>query len=263
MADTTTLDIGSGVDIALIDVDLIDTNSWNPNTMSDTVFNVLKKKITDTQVMRQPILAFKKDGRYVISDGEHRFLAAKAAGLKSVPVVVVPMEEAEAKIETIAMNNLRGEYIPIKMAELIASLKDTYSEEQIRALTGMEKDEVASLSALLEVGDFSFESSPIIAPEHKETPIAVHLVLFPQQHKQYQDSLELAVELAGGMVTPVFGAQVIEYDKAMKTAFDMAGVLLRNKGLATVCAVFNAMPKDQKAELLKTVLEKNPDYLKD
>lgn len=262
MSELQGLTIGGSSIVAMIPIDLIDVNGWNPNAMQQSKFSILRDKIKSTGVVKQPILVFRNGDRFTIADGEHRYRAAAEAGHEEVPSVIVDITEEEAKIETIAMNNLRGEYIPIKMAELVVSLKETYTEEQIRSLTGMDKDEVASLSALLEVGDFSFDDVPVIAPEHKETPIPVHLVLFPQQYKEYQASLELAVEIGGGMVTPLVGEQVIEYDKAMKSAFNMAGVQLRNKGLATVCAVFNAIPKEDKEALLAAVLEKNPDLLK-
>src|SRR5207302_1625154 len=41
-----------------------------------------------------PVVAVERDGRYVISDGQHRFLAAQELGLKQLPAVIVPEEIA-------------------------------------------------------------------------------------------------------------------------------------------------------------------------
>jgi len=41
-----------------------------------------------------PLVVVEQDGRYVIIDGQHRFLAARSLGLKELPVVIVPRELA-------------------------------------------------------------------------------------------------------------------------------------------------------------------------
>ena len=41
-----------------------------------------------------PVVAVERDGRYVIIDGQHRFLAAQELGLKQLPAVIVPEEIA-------------------------------------------------------------------------------------------------------------------------------------------------------------------------
>lgn len=257
------LGIGGDSTMVMLSIDLITPNDWNPNMMSDSKFKVLQEKITATQRLQQPLLIYHDGNGYRISDGEHRYHAAKAAGMTEVPVVIVPMTTGEAKLETVAMNNLHGEYIPIKMAELLVSLQEEYSEDDIRRLTGITDNEYASLTSLMDIGDFSFETAPVIAQDYKNTPIAIHIALYPEQHKEYIVALESAVELAGGLVTPLYGTQVIEYDKAMKVAFNLAGVQLRNKGLATICAVFNNISKEDMKMLLAKVLANNPDYLED
>jgi len=41
-----------------------------------------------------PVVVVERNGRYVIIDGQHRFLAAQELGLKNVPAVIVPEEIA-------------------------------------------------------------------------------------------------------------------------------------------------------------------------
>ena len=41
-----------------------------------------------------PVVVVERDGRYVIIDGQHRFLAAQGLGLKQLPAVIVPEEIA-------------------------------------------------------------------------------------------------------------------------------------------------------------------------
>ena len=41
-----------------------------------------------------PVVVVERDGRYVIIDGQHRFLAAQELGLKNLPALIVPEEIA-------------------------------------------------------------------------------------------------------------------------------------------------------------------------
>ena len=72
------ISMGSGVEIALVNVSDVSVNSWNPNLMRDDKFKILKSKIAESGVVTQPILVFRnEDGTCTVTDGEHRFLAAK------------------------------------------------------------------------------------------------------------------------------------------------------------------------------------------
>ena len=53
-----------------------------------------------------PLIAVERDGRFVVIDGQHRFLAGKELGLKEFPVVVVPEETATRMMNLNVERNL-------------------------------------------------------------------------------------------------------------------------------------------------------------
>lgn len=242
-------------DVRVVDINLIDVNDWNPNAMDMETFNILTETVRK-EGMNQPILVREKAGkkgeeiRYDLVDGEHRFKASKAAGLKKIMVVVVPYTDDMAKIRTISMNQIKGEYIPLKMAKLLAELQETYSEEEIRRMTGVREEEFSNLMNLLDVPEPVFEGSVEISSMEVVRPIPVNLLLMPDEHGSYEEAMNLAIIMGGDAVVPVVGEQVGAYDNAMRQAFGITGAKLRNLGLAVICEVFNALPKEQKEELV-------------
>lgn len=240
-------------DIRVVPVADIEVNDWNPNAMDMETFNILVETVRK-EGMNQPILVREKqgeEGKFELIDGEHRFKASKAAGLQKIVVIVVPYSDSMAKVRTISMNNIRGEYIPLKMAKLLAELQEEYSEEEIRRMTGVKEEEFANLLNLLDVPEPVFEGSVEISSMEVTRPIPVNILLMPDEHESYESAMELAIAMSGDAVVPLVGDQVGAYDNAMRTSFGVTGAKLRNLGLAVICEVFNALPAEQKKELVE------------
>lgn len=240
-------------DVRLVPVANIEVNDWNPNAMDMETFNILVETVR-AEGMNQPVLVREKKDepdRYELIDGEHRFKASRAAGIKNIMVIVVPYTDDMAKMRTISMNHIKGEYIPLKMAKLLAELQESYSEEEIRRMTGVKEDEFTNLINLLDVPEPVFEGSVEISSMEVIRPIPVNILLMPDEHESYEAAMNLAISMGGDSVIPMVGEQVGAYDNAMRTAFGITGAKLRNLGLAVVCEVFNALPADQKKELVE------------
>jgi len=257
-------DNGLGFDIIIASVDDIETNDYNPNVMEQEVFSTLAEHIKSDGKMVQPVLVREnplEDGpSYMVVDGEHRFRASKLAGMKEIAVIVVDYTEDEAKFKTIAMNQLRGNYIPLKMAKLLVDLQERYNNTDIKRLTGIDADEMLSLTELLEVPDIDFGNTPVISLDSVERPIQISLMLMPDEISEYSEAMTKAMELGGDSITPLVGEEVSQYDYAMTTSMGLVGVMLRNVGLSTICKVFNSLPKEQKEAL---VLEHKPELKQD
>lgn len=247
------IDEGYTPDIRVVDITDIEVNSWNPNAMDLQNFNMLVETVRK-EGMNQPIMVREekdKPGKFQLIDGEHRFKASKMAGLKKIMVVVVPFSDDLAKMRTISMNHIRGEYIPLRMAKLLADLQADYSEEEIRRMTGIREEEFANLQTLLDVPEPVFEGTVTISSLEVSRPIHVNLLLMPDEYGKYEEAMQLAMTMAGDLVVPLVGDQVGAYDQAMRLAFGLTGVKLRNLGLAIVCEVFNAIPMELKKELVE------------
>lgn len=121
-------------------------NAWNPNVVFDDELRLLELSILRTGWV-QPVLA---NPSGIIIDGFHRWslsrisqeLGAKYEG--RLPVAVLPIDDAEAKIVTVRMNRAKGKHVAVRMHELIVSLIDEHGlfPEEIAVGIGATRDEV-------------------------------------------------------------------------------------------------------------------------
>jgi ParB family chromosome partitioning protein len=101
-----------------IEIDRIDPNPKQPRTSIDPVAQEeLTASVREHGVL-VPIRVEARDGRYALIAGQRRLLAARAAGLKAIPAVVVPEREAcDRLIEAITENLQRQDMSPVDLAE--------------------------------------------------------------------------------------------------------------------------------------------------
>lgn len=93
----------------LVPVDMLDPNPKNPNKESKFIFTKLIEVIR-RKGFRDPIHVRKRGGRYEIINGEHRWRAAKALKMTSVPIIDHGnLSDADAAALLISMNELRGQ----------------------------------------------------------------------------------------------------------------------------------------------------------
>jgi ParB/RepB/Spo0J family partition protein len=251
------------IDIRMVEIDDIEPNAYNPNSMEAELFEGIVAAVKDGG-MQQPILCrphSEKPGKFEIVDGEHRWKSSKIAGKKRIAVVVVPYTETEAKVRTLAMNGLRGQNIPIRLARLLVDLHKDYTPQQIRHMTGIGEDEQTSVLDLLKVPDFKPGDGVKLSAQEVERPIAVNLLLLPDEHQAYTVAMKKAMKYAGEDVTALIGHEVADYDQAMKAAMGIAGAKLRNVALAVICQTFNSLPKDQQMSIAKAAHAKIYDKL--
>ena len=243
--------------------DDIEGNKWNPNSMEAEFFEALTTEVK-ANGMPQPILVRphpEKEGKFEIVDGEHRWKSSRIAGKKRIAVVVVPYTETEAKVRTLAMNGLRGQNIPIRLARLLVDLHKEYSPQQVRQMTGIGEEEQTSVLSLLQVPDFKPGDGVKLSAQDVERPIGVNLLLMPDEHQSYTVAMKKAMKYAGDDVTALIGHEVADYDQAMKAAMGIAGAKLRNVALAVICQTFNSLPKDQQMSIAKAAHAKIYDKL--
>ena len=104
-----------------------------------------------THGVLQPILVRSTAGRYEIVAGERRWRAARAAGLETVPVILV--EAAAEKLLEIAVieNVQRADLNPMEVAAAFSSMMDRLgvTQEELAARVGKERSTVANYIRLL------------------------------------------------------------------------------------------------------------------
>ena len=102
----------------MIQVSDILPNEWNPNEMSEEEFSMLLDNITRVGFV-DPLLVTENYGTYKVIDGEHRYRAALLAGIEKVPAVIVELTEEDQRLQTVRMNQIKGEWNPDKFNKLV------------------------------------------------------------------------------------------------------------------------------------------------
>ncbi len=140
--------------VELIPVERIRANDYNPNAMAATTYEQLVASIK-SRGFRSAIyvLPADQDGLHTIVDGEHRWRAAKDSGLLTVPCVVLPAPQDEAMMDTLAMNQLRGNLVPVKVALVIAELSKRIPVDILEKELGFEEHELSDQLELLKLPD--------------------------------------------------------------------------------------------------------------
>jgi ParB/RepB/Spo0J family partition protein len=93
--------------IEYVPVGALTPNDYNPNRQNEHEFTLLKSSIEEDG-FTDPVKVVEADGTLRIVDGEHRWRAAQEVGLAEIPIVKLPMGEAQAKIATLRHNRARG-----------------------------------------------------------------------------------------------------------------------------------------------------------
>ena len=84
-------------------------------------------------------------------DGEHRLKIAEQLGFKSIPCIVVEMDEDEAKLKTLQLNRLRGEDEPELLARLLKELNLEMELEELSLRLPFNKVEIEQSLKLIEL----------------------------------------------------------------------------------------------------------------
>lgn len=113
---------------AVVPIDSIKPNDWNPNDMGPMQYSSLKHGLKNGWSKSQLIMVWRSDERgrvkNIIIDGEHRWGAAKELGYAEVPVVFVDgMTEAQAKKWTLRFIFNHGDPDINDVNTLLKSLK--------------------------------------------------------------------------------------------------------------------------------------------
>ena len=130
-----------------IEVELVHPAPENPNEMTERMMKALRTEIT-LRGFIQPVLVRphpEKENEYQIIDGEHRWRIMGELGMQTIPCVVdYEASDLDADVRRLTMNRLRGEFVPIRIAHLLADLQERIPESEIRARLALDESELRS-----------------------------------------------------------------------------------------------------------------------
>ncbi len=140
--------------VAEIDIDLIETNPFQPRTEFDeTALRELAQSIKEQGVI-QPVTIRKLGyNKYQLISGERRLRASKMAGLKTIPVFIRVANDEQmlelALIENIHRENLNAIEVAISYQRLIDECNMT--QEEVSEKVGKSRSAVANFLRLLKL----------------------------------------------------------------------------------------------------------------
>ena len=141
------------------DIEKIFPNPWNPNMTSKRVDEAIRESI-GIYGMVDPVTCRRHPeivGALQIIDGEHRLEACKEMELSTIPVVIVDVNDANAKKLTIIANETRGRAEKQSLAQLVAEIAEELDVDSFRLGLPFYAEE---LENMLEDGDSAGEIDP-------------------------------------------------------------------------------------------------------
>lgn len=129
----------------------IQLNQYNPNEMDIPTLDHLAREIQRVGFL-QPILVRQQGEGFVIIDGEHRFKASEGI-TEHLPCIIIETDEERAKVLTINMNNIKGDFDPFKLASLLKGLETTFGRDDLKDLLNFSELELDNYKALTELPD--------------------------------------------------------------------------------------------------------------
>lgn len=170
----------------------IEPDPDNPNEMDDETLAALKDDIRRRGFIQPILVRPVGEDRYRLIDGEHRWKVLGELGAETVPCVVEEADETSAKMRMLTMNRLRGEFVPLRLAHLLADLANRVKPEEMGKRLGMSKGELADL---LDLGGWEPpQSDPEERAEAVPTPdpetVEVKVVASPEQAERIRALLD-------------------------------------------------------------------------
>ncbi len=144
--------------------------------MPEPELEKLKRSIQEFGLV-EPLVVRRRD--HLVVGGHQRLEAAKALGLRTVPVVFVDLSDAQAKALNLALNRIRGDWDLPKLGTLLEELQSLPDLDE--TLTGFDPQEIDDLLADLERK---------LAPDPREES-------FPEAAEALQEWLERAPTRVG------------------------------------------------------------------
>ena len=107
-----------------ISTEYIQSNDYNSNIMTEDGFQELINEVRKLGRVPKPIVIrrdTKNNGKYIIIDGEHNWLAAKEVGLDQVTCEIIEADDFEAMQQSYKRNQ-HGKHIPVKLGQMFQKM---------------------------------------------------------------------------------------------------------------------------------------------
>jgi len=135
-----------------IDIDLISPNPKQPRTIfEEAALKELMVSIKEIGILQPPVVREVSGGRYELIMGERRYRAAKAVGLKTIPVIIRQTPDNELLREALIENIHRSQLNPIEEGAAYAQLLNDFNctHEELATKLGRSRPHLSNTMRLL------------------------------------------------------------------------------------------------------------------
>jgi len=135
-----------------IDIDLISPNPKQPRTVFDEIaLKELMVSIKEIGILQPPVVREVSGGRYELIMGERRYRAAKAVGLKTIPVIIRQTPDNELLREALIENIHRSQLNPFEEGAAYAQLLSDFNctHEELATKLGRSRPHLSNTMRLL------------------------------------------------------------------------------------------------------------------
>jgi len=135
-----------------VPISAISPNPRQPRTVFDEdALNELIASIKEIGILQPPVVRKVSEGRYELVMGERRFRAAKAAGLKSIPVIIRQTPDNELLREALIENIHRSQLNPLEEAAAYAGLLSDFgcTHDELATKLGRSRPLISNMLRLL------------------------------------------------------------------------------------------------------------------
>ena len=135
-----------------VSIDLISPNPRQPRTVFDEgALNELIASIKEIGILQPPVVRKTSGGKYELIMGERRFRAAKAAGLKTIPVIIRQTPDNELLREALIENIHRSQLNPLEEGAAYAQLLTDFNctHEELATKLGRSRPLISNTMRLL------------------------------------------------------------------------------------------------------------------
>jgi ParB family chromosome partitioning protein len=135
-----------------IDINLISPNPKQPRTVFDeAALKELMVSIKEIGILQPPVVREVSGGRYELIMGERRYRAAKAVGLKTIPVIIRQTPDNELLREALIENIHRSQLNPLEEGAAYAQLLSDFdcTHEELATKLGRSRPHLSNTMRLL------------------------------------------------------------------------------------------------------------------
>ena len=135
-----------------VSIDSISPNPRQPRSVFDeTALNELTASIKEIGILQPPVVRQTSAGKYELIMGERRFRAAKAAGLKTIPVIIRQTPDNELLREALIENIHRSQLNPLEEGAAYAQLLTDFNctHEELATKLGRSRPLISNTMRLL------------------------------------------------------------------------------------------------------------------